>query len=185
MLLDFDIEKATAAAAYLIERKGGEENMFVLIKTLYYADRSALIKWGKTITGDSFVSMPKGPVLTEVYNLFKGVGDFEYQAEWDACFSEKVNHSIHLLCPASVDLLSEREMEVLEEARKQVNRFAPWLVSRWLHEVCPEWQDPKGSSMPIEPELILRNAGRTDEEIQLIEESNRTYDQTKRLLGIF
>ena len=184
MRFRFDVHKTIAAVAFLIEHEGGQLDMFLGLKMLYLADRESLVRWGKTITGDSFVSMPKGPVLSEVYNLFKGVGDFDHQAEWDGCFSEKVNHSIHLLCPASVDLLSEREMEVLEEARQQVNRFAPWVVSRWLHEVCPEWQDPKGSSMPIEPELILRNAGRTDEEIQLIEESNRTYDQTKRLLGI-
>jgi hypothetical protein len=182
--LNFDIRKTIAAVAFLMNQEGGHLDMFLGLKMLYLADKESLIRWGKTITGDSFVSLPKGPVLSEVYNLFKGVAPERDQQEWDTCFSERVNHSIHLLKPVDVELLSEREMEVLEEARKQINNFAPWAVAKWLHETCPEWEDPQGSSAPIDPNVILRNAGRTEEEIQIIEESNRTYSQTRSLLGI-
>lgn len=184
MQLEFDIQKTIAAVAFLTEQQGGQLDMFLGLKMLYLADKESLIRWGKTITGDSFVSMPKGPVLSEVYNLFKGIGPREHQREWDAVFSERVNHSIHPLVSVGVGLLSEREMERLEEARKQINNFAPWEVARWLHDTCPEWQDPQGSSIPIDPDVILRNAGRTQEEIEIIEESNRTYNQTRSLLGI-
>jgi uncharacterized phage-associated protein len=184
MQLRFDIRKTIAAVAFLMDREGGHLDMFLGLKMLYLADKESLIRWGKTITGDSFVSLPKGPVLSEVYNLFKGVGPEADQREWDACFSEKVNHSIRLLKPVEVELLSEREMERLEESRKQINNFAPWEVARWLHDTCPEWEDPQGSSIPIDPKVILRNAGRTPDEIKIIEQSNQTYDQTRSLLGI-
>lgn len=184
MQLRFDIRKTIAAVAFLMDHEGGHLDMFLGLKMLYLADKESLVRWGKTITGDSFVSLPKGPVLSEVYNLFKGVAPKEHQREWDAFFSERVNHSIHLLQPVQVGLLSEREMERLEEARTQINKFAPWDVARWLHDACPEWQDPQGSSIPIDPNVILRNAGRTPEEIQIIEESNHTYNQTKNLLGV-
>lgn len=184
MRLGFDIRKTIAAVAFLMNQEGGQLDMFLGLKMLYVADKEALIRWGKTITGDSFVSLPKGPVLSEVYNLFKGVGPREDQGEWDACFSERVNHLIQMLKQVDVEVLSEREMEVLESARKQINSFAPWEVARWLHETCPEWQDPQGSSVPIDPAVILRNAGRTDEEIQIIENSNLTYDQAKKMLGV-
>ncbi len=46
--------------------------MFLSLKMLYLADKRALILWGKTITGDRFVSMQKGSVLSLIYNLFKG-----------------------------------------------------------------------------------------------------------------
>jgi uncharacterized phage-associated protein len=180
----FDIRKTIAAVAFLMEREGDHLDMFLGLKMLYLADKESLIRWGKTITGDSFVSMKNGPVLSEVYNLFKKEGPPEHQREWDASFSERVNHSIHLLKPVDMDVLSEREMERLEEARKQINNFAPWEVARWLHETCPEWEDPEGSSIPIDPDVILKNAGRTEEEIRIIEESNRTYNQTRNLLGI-
>jgi uncharacterized phage-associated protein len=184
MILRFDIRKTIAAVAFLMKQESGELDMFLGLKMLYVADKEALVRWGKTITGDSFVSMPKGPVLSQIYNLFKGTGSRDNQAEWDAFFSERVNHSIHLLKDADVGLLSERETEVLEDARKQINSFAPWDVARWLHDTCPEWTDPSGSSLPIDPRVILRNAGRTEDEIKMIEESNRSYNQTKTLLGI-
>ena len=184
LTFSFDIRKAMAAVAFLMEQEDGQLDMFLGLKMLYLADKEALIRWGKTITGDSFVSMPKGPVLTEIYNLFKGSGPEEHQKEWDAHFSELVSHSIRLVQPVEVDLLSEREKEVLEDARKQINSFAPWAVARWLHDACPEWEDPHGSSAPIDPVLILRNAGRTEDEIQTIKESNRNFIQAQKLLGM-
>lgn len=184
MTLKFDIRKAMAAVAFLMQREGGQLDMFLGLKMLYLADKNALIEWGKTITGDKFVSMPKGPVLSNVYNLFKGTAAAKKQKEWDTHFSERVNHSIHLLKPVNTGVLSEREMDVLDTARKEVHSCAPWEVAKWLHDSCPEWKDPNGSSIPINPRVILRNAGRTEEDIKTIEESNRAFTQTNELLGI-
>jgi len=180
----FDLRKAIAAVAFLLEKEGGQLDMFLGLKMLYLADKNSLIQWGKTITGDRFVSMPKGPVLSCMYNLFKGTAARKHQKEWDAYFSERVNHSVHLLKKVDTGVLSEREMDALDNARKEVKGYAPWEVADWLHKTCPEWQDPKGSSSPINPRLILRNAGRTPEEIRLIEESNRTFVHAQQLLGI-
>src|SRR5208337_4159971 len=105
MLLDFDIEKTIAAVAYLVQREGGELDVFLAIKTLYVADKAALIQWGKTITGDSFVSMDKGPVLSTTYNLFKGEGPESEQTVWNANISERVNHKVHLLHDVPLDAL--------------------------------------------------------------------------------
>jgi len=40
-----------------------------LIKLLYLADREALLRWGRPITTDCHVSMPKGPVVSQIYHL--------------------------------------------------------------------------------------------------------------------
>ena len=168
MVFDFDIRKAIAAVAFLAQREGGELDMFLSLKMLYLADKEALIRWGKTITGDAFVSMPKGPVLSKTYNLFKGEDWSAYQAEWDSVFSERVNNSIRVLKEVDIDLLSEREMEVLENARRRIHEVAPWQVADWLHQTCPEWSDPHGSLAPIDPATILRNAGKTDSEIEAL-----------------
>jgi uncharacterized phage-associated protein len=182
--MKFDIEKSVSAIAFLMERQGGCLDMFLAIKMLYLADKQALIRWGKTITGDSFVSLPKGPVLTKIYNLFKGNGSARDLQRWKACFSERVNHSIHLLSQVDVDLLSEREKEALDEARLEVNNFAPWDVADWLHATCPEWTDPNGSSLPIDPIVILENAGRSEQEIANIVKSNQYHNQTLAMLGL-
>jgi len=183
--LVFDIRKAIAAVAFLLKKQGGQLDMFLGLKMLYLADKMALIEWGKTITGDTFISLPKGPSLSKLYDLFRGTArDKKAQEEWDSFFSEKVNNAVNLRTPVDMGRLSEREMEALEKARQDILSSAPWDVSEWTHKTCPEWKDPKGSSRPIDPDLILRNAGRTEKEIERIKESNRKFRQTKLLLGI-
>jgi len=186
MELLFDIRKAIAATALLMKHEGGQLDMFLGLKMLYLADKKALIEWGKTITGDKFVSMKRGPILSNVYNLFKGDAAAKKQREWDAYFSPRVNNSIQLRDNVNVDIgvLSKREMETLEAARQEIHKVAPWEVADWLHNSCPEWQDPHGSSAPINPRVILKNAGRTADEIKTIEESNTAFAHAKELLGI-
>ena len=172
MLFDFDIQKTIAAIGYLIQREGGEVNFFLALKMLYVADKDALIQWGKPIIGDDFVSMDKGPVLSKTYNFFKGTGPEDQQALWNGALTERVNHVVRLIREVDLGVLSEREVEALESARLQINSMPPWRVPRWLHDTCPEWQDPHGSSTPIDPATILRFAGKTEEEIREIEKEN-------------
>ena len=89
--LVFDLKKTISAVAFLAQRDG-QLNMFLSLKMLYLADKKALESWGKTITGDKMVSMPKGPVLSTVYDLFKGVGEAENLNEWNSYFGETVNN---------------------------------------------------------------------------------------------
>jgi hypothetical protein len=184
MQLEFDIRKAIAATAFLVEHQGGNLDMFLSLKMLYIADRNSLIKWGKTITGDKFISMHNGPMLSRIYDLFKGIGAKKNQQQWNEHFSELVNHSIRLLKDADIGVLSKREMETLEDARNYINSCAPRDVADWLHKECPEWKDPGASSVPINIRVILQNYGRTADEIETMEESNRAFISAKELLGI-
>jgi uncharacterized phage-associated protein len=152
----FDLKKTISAVAFLAQRDG-QLNMFLSLKMLYLADKKALESWGKTITGDKMVSMPKGPVLSTVYDLFKGVGEVGSVNEWNRYFGETVNNKIKLLKDAEIGQLSQDEIEALAWARTEVESYAPWSVADWLHKTCPEWEDPEGSSRPIDPALILRH----------------------------
>jgi uncharacterized phage-associated protein len=96
MLLDFDINKAIAATAYLIEHEGGTGDMFILVKQLYYADRSALIRWGNSITGDSLASLKKGPIVSGIYDLLKGKGTEKYQIQWNDVIQRQEPYAIVL-----------------------------------------------------------------------------------------
>ena len=182
MFFDFDIRKTISAVAFLMKREGGRLDMFLTLKMLYLADKEALVKWGKPITGDSFVSMDKGPVLSRTYNLFKGK-DSEYQAQWNAAFTERLDNSIYPNGAVDLELLSEREMEALETARIQINSLAPGAVADWLHRICPEWQDPQGSSIPIDPDTILRKAGKTENELRIMDASNEAFRYAKALIN--
>jgi uncharacterized phage-associated protein len=185
VVFKFDIEKTIAAVAFLAKQEDGRLDMFLSIKMLYLADKTSLASWGKPITGDKFVSMPKGPVLSKTYNLFKGIGTAKELSAWNSNFGETVNNSIRLLKATDYDILSEEEIDTLEWARKEVNNYAPWDVADWLHQTCPEWEDPHGSSRRIDPAVILRNAGRTEDEIKMIEESTQEFNQIDALFSSF
>jgi len=182
MLLDFDIKKAIAAAAYLIEREGGTEDMFVLVKKLYYADRSALIIWGKSITGDELASLKKGPIVSGIYDLLKGKGTEADLIQWNDVIQRKEDFKIVLRKGADKDVLSEREIAVLEKSRKTIDGIRG-SIPKWLHENCPEWKDPGTSSAPIDPSTILRIAKKSEEEIRQIEEANEELRFLNYLLG--
>ena len=179
----FDIRKAIAATAFLAQQESGKLDMFLAIKMLYIADKKALESWGKTITGDKMVAMPKGPVLSRIYNLFKGIGTANDLQRWNSIFTETVGNSIHLLQSPDLGPLSQEEKEILEAAQKEIDSVAPHEVAEWLHGCCPEWEDPHGSSRPIDPASILRNAGRTEEEIRMIEKSSETFTEIEKVLS--
>jgi uncharacterized phage-associated protein len=117
--------------------------MFVLVKKLYYADRTALIMWGNSITGDELASLKKGPIVSGIYNLLKGQGSQENLIQWDDVIQRK-NNTIFLRKQGNKCVLSEREVEVLESSRKTINAIRG-SIADWLHKHCPEWEDPGGS----------------------------------------
>ena len=45
-----------------------------------------------------------------------------------------------------------------------------WKLRDFTHTL-PEWEDPKGSSVPIRPEDILRAGSKSEEEIARLHES--------------
>jgi hypothetical protein len=184
MLLEFDIKKSIAATAFLIEREGGTGDMFYLVKELYVADRTALIQWGKSITGDSLASMPKGPVVSGIYNLLKDEwkGSKQVQIEWNDVIQRGAGYSVFLRKNIDKGVLSERENEVLEKARKTIKAIRG-SIPKWLHKNCPEWTNPGTSSIPIDPSTILRIAKKSEEEIRRLEEANEEIRLLNTLLG--
>jgi Protein of unknown function (DUF4065) len=182
MLLEFNIDKAIAAAAHLIENEGGSDDMFVLIKKLYFADRSALIRWGNSITGDALASLEKGPVVSGIYDLLKGKGTEDNLIRWNDVIQRKDSFKIVLRKKPDKGVLSEREKEVLEESRKTIDGIRG-SIPNWLHKNCPEWTNPGRSSSPIDPSTILRIAKKSEEEILRVEEANEELRFLNYLLG--
>ncbi|MDR3773276.1 MAG: Panacea domain-containing protein [Terracidiphilus sp.] len=179
----FDINKTIAALAFLARRPGAKLDMFLSIKRLYSADRRALASWGKTITGDRMVSMDQGPVLSTVYNLFKGIGTADHLRRWKSYFGETVNNTVQLQRPPEFDLLSEDETDALEAAQDEIGSVAPWHVADFLHDLYPEWEDPHGGMRNIDPAKILRKVGRTEDEIHMIEESTESFNQIEKMFS--
>jgi len=162
----FNPRKAAQAAAYLVRLNRGTISVLSLIKLLYLADRKCLIGRGRPITGDKMVCMPHGPVLSRIYDEIK-MGQVEDQAQpWYEYLTERQGNEIALRdADPPTKELSEFEREVLTETYRQYAHLGPWGLRRITHAL-PEYEDPQGSSLPIDPLTILRHEGWTEAEIQ-------------------
>jgi hypothetical protein len=172
----FDINKAVAAAAHLTKKRGGRIDGFILIKMLYAGERRAILEWHRPIIGDTLCAMPKGPILSRVYDLIKGQvmsGDSDMQ-KWSRHFSPRQGYAIKLLEDPDYDYLSEREIKVLNDAFDEIEtlRKQHGIIADVLHAKWPEWKDPKTScgkgSAPIELADILGQVLEDEDEIQRV-----------------
>jgi uncharacterized phage-associated protein len=163
----FNKKKAAQAAAYILSRHSGRLSYLLLIKMLYFADRQSLIETGQPITGDQMVSMPHGPVLSEIYDLINWWKP-EEQPIWFQYISEKDGYDV-LLSKKSPDHdeLSQYELAVLDQIDQKYGHLSRWEVRDISHRL-PEWKDPQGSSRPIDPADILRAVGKLEEEIERV-----------------
>ncbi len=161
----FHSEKAVEAAAVLLKLHGKPMNYLGLLKMLYIADRVALERMEQPITGDHYVSMDYGPVLSGVYDLIKGKPAEEALPLWSQFIASRHANQVFLLKDPGAEDLCEEEEEILEQVYRSFGHLDPLEVAKWTHDL-PEWSDPQGSAVPISIEDILKNVGKTAAEIE-------------------
>jgi uncharacterized phage-associated protein len=108
--LRFNEKKATQVAAQLLRLRGGRMSYMKLIKLMYLADREALLRWGRPISTDRYVSMDKGPVLSRVLDLATDGDDPSRPAIWSEQIGEPVSYAVELKADPGNDELSEAEI---------------------------------------------------------------------------
>ncbi|MFN9404593.1 MAG: Panacea domain-containing protein [Dolichospermum sp.] len=163
----FHPEKAVEAAAILMKLHGKPMKYLGLLKMLYIADRIALERIEQPITGDHYVSMDYGPVLSGVYDLIKGKPIDDALPLWSEYISPSDKNFVYLVKDPGNDELCEEEEEILQEVYQTFGHLDPFHVAEWTHDL-PEWKDPHGSAIPILVEDILKNVGKSEEEIEEI-----------------
>jgi uncharacterized phage-associated protein len=148
----FNERKATQVAARFLERAGKKMPYMSLLKLMYFTDREALLRWGAPVTDDRYFSLDHGPILSNVKNLI--VEEHVDRGFWDHHISEPVHYMIELLDNAGNDELSPAEELLIDEIYATHGALDRWDLRKLSHDL-PEWQDPHGSSIPIEIEDIL------------------------------
>lgn len=66
-----NIEKIRHAVLYCIEQNGGAINVYNLQKIIFEADKYHLNKYGRPVTGDTYIAMKHGTVPSKTYDLSK------------------------------------------------------------------------------------------------------------------
>ena len=154
--LVFREDRATQAAAFLLKlnkkRIGIPVMRYIkLIKLMYLADREALLRLGHMITYDRLVSMDNGPVLSRVLDLIKGRASGSY---WSRYISRWPHWWVLLTSDPSTSQLSVAEEKILQELFQKYGHLG-WRKLIDVSHRLPEWKDPHGSALTIEPREVL------------------------------
>ncbi len=171
-MLRFELneKKATQVASLLIKLNGKSLNYMKLIKLMYLVDREALSKWDRPVVGDEYFSLPHGPVLSKILDIINSGDDPGNPTYWYKYISTPENYEISLKNDPGDDELSDREIELLEHISNKYKDLDQFQLRDVCHRILPEWEDPRGSSLPIMPRDILRALDKTDKEIEIIED---------------
>lgn len=111
----FEANKAIAAIGYLVQKTGAE--LYAVMKMLYLADKAHLEAYGRTVTGDVYTAMRRGPVPERAYNLCKFIrGD---RAHFDPAPDARERlgmdgHAFRLLTPPDLLELSKTDLRALD-----------------------------------------------------------------------
>ena len=121
-----------------------------LIKLMYIIDRTALLRWGYSVTGDAYVAMKHGPVLSRTLNNIR-----EQREESD------------------FGALSEAEIELVEEVVAQHGHKSAKQLRDYMH-TFPEWSDPSPArvkSISVR-DILEKNGISEDEATGIIDDIN-------------
>lgn len=158
-------DKAAQASAVFLALGGSRMNYLKLMKLLYLAERESLLRWGRSITYDRFVSMDHGPVLSQTLNVLNGT--YNVQGPWKKSISPPQKFEVELISSPGTGSLSRAEESLIEELYQKFGSRDQWELVEITHSL-PEWRDPKGSSIPIEYKDILRAGDFTESDIEAI-----------------
>lgn len=162
----FNVRKAAQVVVFFAMESGGSINVLKLIKLVYLANRKALEKFEFPIINDNFVSMDHGPVNSLTYDFINGTLESD---DWEQFVSARAAHMVGLADPKlsldDLDEFSTAELKVLAETWREFGAYDKWLLVRHVHEECPEWHDPQGSSLPITYEEVFRALKKPDSKV--------------------
>lgn len=159
----YNEQKAAQIAAWFISQEGGAMPHLKLMKLMYLADRESMRVFGFPMTGDRFVSLKHGPVLSLTLSHIDDEAPSTPDG-WDSWISDKANHEVALVRPATpeaLDHLSRADLQVVSSIWQKFGHMKKYQIRDYTHDPrnCPEWQDPNGSMLPIAYRTVFEALG--------------------------
>lgn len=128
-MFDLDKSKAINSILFVISKLGANSDKHKVFKILYFADQKHLVKYGRPITGDTYLKMQYGPVPSFIKNLADG-------NEEKGLIEQKGKHHIQSSCSYDLDLedFSESELECLDEAIEENKHLSFGKLTKKSHD---------------------------------------------------
>lgn len=166
---NFREEIAIEAILYIanrVERK----DIHKICKILYYADQRHLSKYGRSITGDTYIAMAYGPVPSNVEDIFKAVrGDSFFSPYVENIRKEEFDFiNKFIIRPkrnADLDYLSESDLECLDFAIDKCKDLSFQQLTDLSHDLA--WNNTH-RDRAISVKDILREMGDDEEYVDFI-----------------
>lgn len=157
-------------AILYVASKYQKKDIHKICKTLYFADQEHLSKYGRSITGDTYIAMSFGPVPSSIEDIFKAMrgGYFEQYVNDIRQYFDFINdYCIRLNKEADLDYLSESDIECLDNAIVKCNGKSFNELTEMSHDYA--WSNTrKDRSMSVKD--ILREAGDDEDYASYISE---------------
>lgn len=162
--MPYNPEKAAQTIAYFAMREGGSINVLKVIKLVYLADRESLRLRGHPIQDEPRFSLPHGPINSTTLDHLNGAYR-ENQPVWQKVLKDRADNKVGLtnkgLTEAELDMLSTRELSILNDVWDKLGHMDRFDLADWTHvpENVVEWQDPNGSRRTISLERMMAAVG--------------------------
>ena len=179
---NFKEEDTTQVAAFFLKLNDKKMNYLKLLKLLYITDKEALLRYGRPITYDNYVSMDCGPILIQTFNIINGCVEPERNKYWSEFISKPENYEVTLLRESSIDRLSQNEHELIKDIFREFGTKDQWELVKITQNFL-EWQDPLGSIIPIDYRDILRAGNISEQEIDIILEEIEHFNYVEKILS--
>jgi len=168
----FDLEKSLQVILYVannLQRK----DFHKIFKIIYFADREHLSKYGRPITGDTYIAMKDGPVPSKIDDIFKAVRGDSFFASNESTdrFAELFSvHDWYFISPkkeADLDYLSQSDIEELDDSLSKYASMSWDEIRERSHDFA--WRATP-DNMQISLDSIMRETGEDESYIAYISE---------------
>lgn len=132
----FDLEKSIQATAFLLKQSGGKMRYLRLLKLLYFSNRESLKQNASLIVPDRACALPKGPILSTIYNLIKEKDSLS--RDWQK-FIETGPYHVFLGDEPDDGELSEFDKNILLKVYNDHRDKDDFDLVRYTHTL-PEWK---------------------------------------------
>jgi len=165
----FNFDKTLQSAMYVAE-KIKVKDFHRIFKLLFFADREHLIKYGRTITGDTYIKMTNGPVPTNLYDVFKSVRDNKLfqNKKMKEYFTVHGEYLIKLEKEPDLKYLSKTDITELDKSIAKYGKLPFGILSAISHGMAWEYAD---DNKAIIIENILREVGEDEGYIAYVTEN--------------